>query len=379
MSSEGIDLPVLVEGIEEFYRNVYGCPLLGPIFRGINMVVLRKHVSYFLHNLCMWDSPMSAQQLKYLTRAHRPLLTNKGVTRVHFDSMLHHLREAMQHCGADPQQLAKVEQKLAPFRATFPPPSDLDAAADCSTIIPHVCPTLAPDTTSQLQQQGSGQQQDTYNMSDVVAAAAAAATAAGTGAAGARSFSSSSSSGEDSDDEPHLAVGQREGSHRAADAPRPLHSTHPQLAPLLTRPAAPSTPTTADEPHGAFVGHPGHPPQLTIRTCPLRPDGSSSSSHGASGHGTSTAAWGRGVLQAGAVRRAAHIADMVSVLQTPASTSPPATPTALMPGLAPAAPAAASAAPSPAAASVATAGVRTAPVSRNRVKQWFKRLIKSSH
>jgi hypothetical protein len=63
MTSEGIDLPVLVEGIEEFYRNVYACPLLGPIFRGINMVVLRKHVSYFLHSITMWDTPMSPHQV----------------------------------------------------------------------------------------------------------------------------------------------------------------------------------------------------------------------------------------------------------------------------------------------------------------------------
>lgn len=46
-----MDLPLITEATNEYYRNIYADPLLGPIFRGINMVVLRQHVSYFIHQV----------------------------------------------------------------------------------------------------------------------------------------------------------------------------------------------------------------------------------------------------------------------------------------------------------------------------------------
>jgi hypothetical protein len=96
-----------------YYRNIYADPDLGPIFKvrasqqpaslcwsvpacpphsvhtrtldagvlllllllphhnhhqGINMVVLRNHVSYFIHQVTMFDTPMSARQLEYLRK-----------------------------------------------------------------------------------------------------------------------------------------------------------------------------------------------------------------------------------------------------------------------------------------------------------------------
>ena len=118
-----MDFPIIVGATEEYYRNVYADPDLGPIFKGVNMVVLRNHVSYFLHNLSLWDSPMSENQLKYLTKVHMPLFESKGVCQMHFDIMLGYLRQAMEQSGAEASQLDQVERKLKPLRDVFPPTS----------------------------------------------------------------------------------------------------------------------------------------------------------------------------------------------------------------------------------------------------------------
>lgn len=46
-----MDLPVITEATNEFYRNVYADAELGPIFKGKNMLVLRNHTSYMINEV----------------------------------------------------------------------------------------------------------------------------------------------------------------------------------------------------------------------------------------------------------------------------------------------------------------------------------------
>jgi hypothetical protein len=161
-------------------------------------------------------------------------------------------------------------------------------------------------------------------------------------------------------------VVQREDSCGAEDAPRPLHLTHPHLAPLLIRSVGPPTPTTDDEPRGGFSEHRCHQQQPTASStdAPRR--------HSSAGPGSSRTDCGRRVLQAVAVGKARHTADMGTAQHTPTSSSAPTTP-----GAGPACAAAPPAAAGPAAApGVCSGGVAPAALSRSRVKGWFQRLIK---
>lgn len=46
-------LLLLMQATNEFYRQVYADGTLSMLFKGINMVVLRRHVSYFLFQVCV--------------------------------------------------------------------------------------------------------------------------------------------------------------------------------------------------------------------------------------------------------------------------------------------------------------------------------------
>lgn len=46
-----MDLPVITEATNEFFRTVYADAELRPIFKGINMLVLRNHTSYIINEV----------------------------------------------------------------------------------------------------------------------------------------------------------------------------------------------------------------------------------------------------------------------------------------------------------------------------------------
>lgn len=117
----GLDLPIITESTNEYYRNIYADPDLGPIFKGINMVVLRTHVSYFINQLAMFDMPMTERQLHYLHRTHAPLIVKHNITQRHYDLMLAYLTDAMRANGAQESHLEMVQTKLLPLRNIFPP------------------------------------------------------------------------------------------------------------------------------------------------------------------------------------------------------------------------------------------------------------------
>eukprot|EP00775_Hariotina_reticulata_P010882 gene10882-11036_t len=121
-----IDLPLITEATSDYYRNIYADPDLGPIFKGVNMVVLRQHVSYFLHQLAMFDAPLTPRQLDYLKRVHVPVVIAHRVTQKHYDIMIGYLMKAMLANGAEEDHLRQVQVKLQPLRDLFPPAGSVD-------------------------------------------------------------------------------------------------------------------------------------------------------------------------------------------------------------------------------------------------------------
>jgi truncated hemoglobin YjbI len=103
-----MDLPLITEATSDYYRNIYADPDLGPIFKGVNMVVLRQHVSYFLHQLAMFDAPLTPRQLDYLRRVHVPVIMAHRVTQKHYDAMVGYLMKAMVANGAEVSEHAYV-------------------------------------------------------------------------------------------------------------------------------------------------------------------------------------------------------------------------------------------------------------------------------
>jgi hypothetical protein len=69
--------------------------------QGINMIVLRTHVSYFINQLTMFDAPMTPRQLEYLRRTHLPIIAKHGLTQHHYDIMMQYLTDAMRSNDAE--------------------------------------------------------------------------------------------------------------------------------------------------------------------------------------------------------------------------------------------------------------------------------------
>ncbi|KAF6265336.1 hypothetical protein COO60DRAFT_1039853 [Scenedesmus sp. NREL 46B-D3] len=146
-----MDLPLITEATNDYYRNIYADPLLGPIFRGVNMVVLRQHVSYFIHQVTMFDAPMTERQLDYLRKVHKPVIARHNISQTHYDLMVGHLVDAMRTNGAQEQHLDMVQAKLQPLRDLFPPPSAAtDTPVDGTLMVHH---TQCPHKHYQQQQQ----------------------------------------------------------------------------------------------------------------------------------------------------------------------------------------------------------------------------------
>ncbi len=47
----GIDLPLIIEAVSDFYRDVYADEAFKPMFKVRNMLVLRKHTAYFIEDV----------------------------------------------------------------------------------------------------------------------------------------------------------------------------------------------------------------------------------------------------------------------------------------------------------------------------------------
>ncbi|WIA10150.1 hypothetical protein OEZ85_010355 [Tetradesmus obliquus] len=150
-----MDLPLITEATNDYYRSIYADPLLGPIFRGVNMVVLRQHVSYFIHQVTMFDAPMTERQLDYLRKVHKPVIARHNVSQTHYDLMLGHLVEAMRTNGAQEHHLDMVQAKMQPLRDMFPPPNAIsDTPADGTVVLRHPqCPFPHMHQGQQQQQQ----------------------------------------------------------------------------------------------------------------------------------------------------------------------------------------------------------------------------------
>ncbi|KAF8069511.1 hypothetical protein HT031_001627 [Scenedesmus sp. PABB004] len=84
------------------------------------MVVLRRHVSYFLFQLSQFECPMTPRQIEYLRTAHLPVVLQRGATMAHVDRIVQHLAAAMLSCGAQESQINMVAAKLKPFVIMFP-------------------------------------------------------------------------------------------------------------------------------------------------------------------------------------------------------------------------------------------------------------------
>ncbi|WIA40747.1 hypothetical protein OEZ86_004430 [Tetradesmus obliquus] len=118
-----MDVPLVTEATSDFFRNVYADPELGPIFKASksNMLVLRKHTSYFIHQLAQFECPMTPRQLQYLNKIHGPVITKYHPTQHHFDLMASYLIAAIQEHGAEAKDVLFMQKKLAPLRKLFPP------------------------------------------------------------------------------------------------------------------------------------------------------------------------------------------------------------------------------------------------------------------
>eukprot|EP00883_Tetradesmus_obliquus_P012353 jgi/Sobl393_1/51/SZX74790.1 len=95
-----LDLPLITEATNEFYRQVYGNSDLAPIFKGYNMVVLRRHVCYFILQLSAFDTPLSEPQIEYLRKVHAPVIEERGATQRHFDIVASLLVTSLRAAGA---------------------------------------------------------------------------------------------------------------------------------------------------------------------------------------------------------------------------------------------------------------------------------------
>lgn len=69
--------------------------------QGVNMIVLRTHVSYFINQLTMFDAPMTPRQLEYLHRTHKPIIAKHNLTQRHYDIMMRYLTDAMRSNDAE--------------------------------------------------------------------------------------------------------------------------------------------------------------------------------------------------------------------------------------------------------------------------------------
>ncbi|WIA28814.1 hypothetical protein OEZ86_011343 [Tetradesmus obliquus] len=123
-----LDLPLITEATNEFYRQVYGNSDLAPIFKGYNMVVLRRHVCYFILQLSAFDTPISEPQIEYLRKVHAPVIEERGATQRHFDIVASLLVTSFRAAGAQGSALLLMQSKLRPLRDIFP----LHAAASAS-------------------------------------------------------------------------------------------------------------------------------------------------------------------------------------------------------------------------------------------------------
>ncbi|KAF6260957.1 hypothetical protein COO60DRAFT_1625539, partial [Scenedesmus sp. NREL 46B-D3] len=154
-----LDVPLIIEATKEFYRQVYGnndlchffkvgeaagCTANGlqhsspdcqaahvvlRVVQGINMVVLRRHVSSFILQLTAFDTPMTEPQVDYLRKVHGPVIEEHGATQRHFDMLVSLLISSLRSCGAQGTALLMMQSKLRPLRDIFP----MRAAAACGS------------------------------------------------------------------------------------------------------------------------------------------------------------------------------------------------------------------------------------------------------
>lgn len=119
---------VISKATKLYYDAVVSDDRLHPIFRHVNVTVLRYHVALMLNMIMNDQQPITREQLADIKDAHDVPIRCSGATQYHFDLMMEHLDAAMTAVGADSRQMI---ERLAPVRGVFPKHAAADGPGVC--------------------------------------------------------------------------------------------------------------------------------------------------------------------------------------------------------------------------------------------------------
>lgn len=96
--------------VTEFYDRVLADDTVSRYFAGIDMTRQREHMKTFIVFAAGGEKHYTGKSMRM---AHEHL----GITSAHFDTVLHHMRSALLHCGVGEELIQELSQKIIPLKS----------------------------------------------------------------------------------------------------------------------------------------------------------------------------------------------------------------------------------------------------------------------
>mmetsp|Transcript_3532 Transcript_3532/g.6155 ORF Transcript_3532/g.6155 Transcript_3532/m.6155 type:complete len:232 (-) Transcript_3532:345-1040(-) len=111
----------LIRLMDEFYSRVIVDPVLTKFFLNTDMNKLKRHsLNIIATAFAPTERSGDAMDIPaYLSKSHKRLFEQRGVTEVHFDRFVGLFVETMESLDVDPETVGEAEGKLRRFRCVF--------------------------------------------------------------------------------------------------------------------------------------------------------------------------------------------------------------------------------------------------------------------
>lgn len=105
--------PAIKATTELFYKKINADPTLNYFFDGVDMETQKKHMNFFL---AYAFGAISSYTGKNMRESHRHLVDEKGLSALHFDTVLGHMEDSLTQLGIADELIDKVREIMESTR-----------------------------------------------------------------------------------------------------------------------------------------------------------------------------------------------------------------------------------------------------------------------